>query len=118
MAKKIKNPSRIQAAGTRVKIIEEYFGHVNTETSEISIAHMKSPAGWEEPGQKPEFTEYTIVLKGKLHVKTSSQELDIAAGEAVVVNPGEWVQYSTPDENTEYIAVCLPAFSMETVHRD
>ena len=118
MAKKIHKPSRIKAAGTRVKIIEEYIGRVNTESSDISIAHMKSPAGWEEPGQKPEFKEYTLVLSGKLHVKTHAQELDIAAGEAVIVNPGEWVQYSTPDENTEYIAVCMPAFSMETVHRD
>lgn len=118
MAIKIENPTRVQAAGTKVKIIEEYIGRVNTETSDVSIAHMKSPTGWEEPGQKPEFTEYTIVLKGKLHVKTNSQELDIAAGEAVLVKPGEWVQYSTPDEDTEYIAVCTPAFSMDTVHRD
>ena len=118
MAKKIEKPTRIQAAGTRVKIIEEYIGLVNSETSEISIAHMKSPAGWEEPGQRPEFREYTLVLSGKLNVKTESDELQISAGQAIVVNPGEWVQYSTPDEKTEYIAVCMPAFSMGTVHRD
>lgn len=118
MAIKIEKPSRIKAAGTRVKIIEEYIGQVNTGTSDVSIARMQSPAGWEEPGQKPEFAEYTLVLRGKLHVKTASEEMEISAGEAVIVNPEEWVQYSTPEADTEYIAICMPAFSMETVHRD
>jgi ethanolamine utilization protein EutQ len=118
MAIKIEKPTKIRSAGNKVKIIEEYIGRVNSKTADISIAHMKSPAGWEEPGQKPEFREYTLVLSGKLHVKTNTQELDVLAGEAVIVDPDEWVQYSTPDMNTEYFAICMPAFSNESVHRD
>jgi mannose-6-phosphate isomerase-like protein (cupin superfamily) len=116
---KIQNPTIIEAAGNRPKVIKEYVGFVNSQTSDLSIARMVSPSGWFEPGQKPEFTEYTIVLKGMLRVKTVKGQLDIHAGEAVIVNANEWVQYSTPnDEGAEYIAVCVPAFSPDTVHRD
>jgi mannose-6-phosphate isomerase-like protein (cupin superfamily) len=119
MAKKILFPTIISAAGNKPKIIEEYIGLVNSNNSEISIARMKSPAGWIEPGQKPEFDEFTIVLKGSLKVKTISDEFEINAGEAIVVNKNEWIQYSTPGpEGAEYIAICLPAFSPDTVHRD
>ena len=119
MALKIRKPTVIEAAGNKPKIIEEYIGRVNSQTKDLSIARMVSPAGWEEPGQKPEFAEYTVVLKGMLRVKTKTQELDIHANEAVIVEANEWVQYSTTGENgAEYIAVCLPAFSPDTVHRD
>jgi quercetin dioxygenase-like cupin family protein len=115
----IKSPSIIKAAGTKEKIIKEFFGRVNSQTAEVSIALMKSPEGWEEPGQTPEFNEYTLVLKGKLKVKTSFAELVISEGEAVVANKGEWVKYSSPFEGgAEYIAVCVPAFTPDTVHRD
>jgi len=116
---KINNPTIIEAAGNRPKKIEEYIGHVNSKTSDLSIARMVSPAGWVEPGQRPEFTEYTVVLKGILRVQTISGKLDVHAGEAIIVNANEWVQYSTPgDDGAEYIAVCLPAFSPDTVNRD
>lgn len=116
---KIEKPTIIEAAGNKPKIIEEFIGRVNSETGDLSIARMKSPAGWIEPGQKPEFDEYTIVLKGMLRVTTKEGAEDIHAGEAVIVPSGEWVQYSTPgSEGAEYIAVCLPAFSPEIVHRD
>lgn len=116
---KIDKPTIIEAAGNKPKRIEEYFGLVNSQTKELSIARMVSPGGWVEPGQKPEFTEYTVVLKGMLRVITESKKLDIHAGEAVMVNANEWVQYSTPgDDGAEYIAVCFPAFSPSTVHRD
>ena len=119
MPVKINKPTIIEAAGNKPKIIEEFIGRVNSQTSELSIAHMVSPAGWVEPGQKPEFKEYTIVLKGMFRVKTETQELDILSGEAVIVEANEWVQYSTPKENgAEYVAVCLPAFSPQAVHRD
>ncbi|MEN8154307.1 MAG: cupin domain-containing protein [Acidobacteriota bacterium] len=119
MAEKILKPSVIEAAGNKPKIIEEFIGKVNTGNSDISIAKMKSPGGWVEPGQKPEFDEYTVVLKGMLRVETESETLDIHEGEAVRIKSGEWVRYSSPgDEGAEYIAVCLPAFSPETVHRD
>jgi len=119
MPVKIDKPTIIKAAGNKPKVIEEYIGRVNSQISELSIAHMISPAGWVEPGQKPDFKEYTIVLQGMLRVKTKTQELEIQAGEAVIVEANEWVQYSTPNENgAEYIAVCLPAFSSESVHRD
>lgn len=118
MPVKILNPTVIEAAGNKPKIIEEYFGRVNTKTNDISIAKMKSPAGWDEPGQKPEFDEYTLVLSGELHVKTESEEVIIKNGEAILTHKGEWIQYSTPNEDTEYVAVCLPAFSPETVNRD
>lgn len=112
-------PTRIQAAGTLPKLIDEYVGRVNSRTAEISIAHMRSPSGWTEPGQTPEFEEYTLVLKGALRVETRTQTFDVHAGQAIVTHPGEWVRYSTPgSEGAEYIAVCRPAFSPETVHRD
>ena len=115
-------PTRVQAAGNLPKLIDEYVGRLNTKEERISVAHMRSPAGWVEPGQTPEFLEYTIVLKGKLVVthREGSREksFDVKAGQAVVSHPGEWIRYSTPDEATEYIAVCLPAFSPATVHRD
>lgn len=119
MAQKIEKPTIIESAGNKPKRIEEYIGLVNSETSDLSIARMTSPGGWVEPGQKPDFTEYTVVLKGILRVKTESDEYDVSAGEAVIVNANEWVQYSTPHKDgAEYIAVCLPAFSPDTVHRD
>ncbi len=119
MKQYIKTPSIIAAAGTKEKIIREYFGHVNSNTSEVSIAHMVSPEGWTEPGQCPEFNEYTVVLKGRLKIKTSEEEFLVTAGEAIMTGKGEWVQYSTPFEGgAEYIAVCLPAFSPGIVHRD
>ncbi len=113
----IDKPSRIEAAGTKPKIIDEFIGRVNSKTAAVSVAHMRSPAGWLEPGQTPEFDEYTIVLKGTLRVAHKSGSLDVHAGQAVIAHRGEWVQYSTP-EGAEYIAVCIPAFSPETVHRD
>lgn len=119
MVKKISSPSIIKAAGNKPKIIEEFIGRVNSNTSDLSIARMKSPPGWTEPGQKPEFNEYTIVLKGMLRIKTKNETIDIPEGEAVVVNKNQWIQYSTPGpDGAEYIAVCFPAFSPETVHRD
>ena len=115
----IPQPTRIQAAGNKPKIIDEYIGRVNSKTSAASVAHMRSPQGWVEPGQTPEFEEFTIVLKGTLRVEHHSGTLDVRAGQAVVTHAGEWVRYSTPEAGgAEYIAVCLPAFSMDTVHRD
>jgi ethanolamine utilization protein EutQ len=115
----VAQPMRIQAAGNKPKLIDEYIGRVTTNTESLSVAHMRSPQGWVEPGQTPEFDEFTLVLKGTVRVKHAGGELDVAAGQAVVARGGEWVQYSTPEEGgAEYIAVCLPAFSMETVHRD
>lgn len=119
MAQKINRPTIIEAAGNKPKRIEEFIGRVNSGTEGVSIAKMKSPGGWVEPGQTPEFDEYTLVLKGVLQVKTKDSVLDIGAGEAIIINGGEWVQYSTPHpEGAEYVAVCLPAFSPDTVHRD
>jgi ethanolamine utilization protein EutQ len=115
----IPEPTRIQAAGNKPKLIDEYIGRVNSKTSAASIAHMRSPQGWLEPGQTPEFDEFTIVLKGTLRVEHKGGALDVNAGQAVVAHAGEWVRYSTPQEGgAEYIAVCLPAFSMDIVHRD
>ncbi|MBZ5720832.1 MAG: cupin domain-containing protein [Acidobacteriia bacterium] len=115
----IAQPTRIRAAGTKPKLIDEYIGRVNSETSVASVAHMRSPQGWEEPGQTPEFDEFTVVLKGALRVRHQGGELDVSAGQAVIAHRGEWVQYSTPGvEGAEYIAVCVPAFAMATVHRD
>lgn len=113
-------PTVIEACGTKPKIIKEFIGCVNSKDTALSIAHMTSPSGWEEPGQRPEFDEYTIVLKGALHVATEDgTELVVNAGQAVTTPKGEWVRYSTPgDDGAEYIAVCLPAFSPDTVHRD
>jgi mannose-6-phosphate isomerase-like protein (cupin superfamily) len=120
----IPQPTRIQSAGNKPKLIDEYIGRVNSQTTSASVAHMRSPTGWLEPGQTPAFDEFTIVLKGTLRVeyKDASRQaatLDVAAGQAVIARAGEWIRYSTPHEGgAEYIAVCLPAFSMETVHRD
>ena len=119
MAKIIPAPTVIPAAGEPPKIIEEFFGRVNSATAQVSIAKMASPAGWHEPGQTPEFDEYTVVLRGELQVETRSLTHKVAAGQAILVNAGEWVRYSTPSAaGAEYIAVCLPAFSPQTVHRD
>ena len=118
MPRILRTPQVIQAAGNLPKRIEEYVGRVNSGTSELSLARMHSPKGWVEPGQTPEFSEYTLVLRGVLRVKTKAGSDDVKAGEAVITAPGEWVQYSTPLEDTEYVAVCLPAFSPSTVHRD
>jgi len=119
MAQFIKSPSIIKAAGNKEKIIREFFGQVNSKTSEVSIAHMTSPEGWIEPGQQPEFNEYTLVLKGKLRITTRTEEFEISAGQGIMTSKGEWVQYSTPFEGgAEYIAVCLQAFSPDLVHRD
>jgi ethanolamine utilization protein EutQ len=115
----VMQPTRVSAAGTKPKLIDEYIGRVNTRTSGASLAHMRSPQGWEEPGQTPEFDEFTLVLKGMVRVRHKGGEMDVGPGQAVIAHAGEWVQYSTPGEGgAEYIAVCLPAFSMETVHRD
>jgi mannose-6-phosphate isomerase-like protein (cupin superfamily) len=119
MVKKLSGPTVIEAAGNKKKIIEEYFGLVNSHDTRASIAVMRSPSGWVEPGQKPEFDEYTVVLKGMLQVETRDGKQDVRAGEAILVCGGEWVRYSTPGpEGAEYVAVCLPAFSPATVHRD
>jgi len=115
----IAQPTRISAAGTKPKLIDEYIGRVNTKTDGASVAHMRSPQGWEEPGQTPEFDEFTLVLKGMVRVRHKDGQIDVGPGQAVITHRGEWIQYSTPAEGgAEYIAVCLPAFSMETVHRD
>jgi ethanolamine utilization protein EutQ len=115
----IAQPTRIEAAGNKPKLIDEYIGRVNSKTSAASVAHMRSPEGWVEPGQTPEFDEFTIVLKGMLRVEHKEGSIDVHSGQAVITHAGEWVRYSTPIQGgAEYIAVCLPAFSMETVHRD
>src|SRR5271154_7151632 len=115
----IEKPTRIEAAGTKPKIIEEFVGRVNSKTEALSVAHMRSPSGWLEPGQTPEFDEFTVVLKGMLRVEHRDGLIDVRAGQAIVAHKGEWVRYSTPEpEGAEYIAVCLPAFSPVTVHRD
>jgi len=119
MIKHIKTPALIKAAGNKEKKIEEFFGRVNSETSEVSIARMTSPEGWVEPGQCPEFNEYTLVLKGTLRILTREQQFDVTEGEAILTGSGEWVQYSSPyPGGAEYVAVCLPAFSMDLVKRD
>ena len=115
----IKKPTQIKAEGNKTKIIEEYIGRINSKTEDLSVAHMKSPSGWIEPGQQPEFNEYAIVLHGMLRVKYKDGIMDVHEGEAVIVHSGEWVQYSTPSpEGAEYIAICLPAFSVDTVNKD
>ena len=112
-------PTRVDAAGNKPKLIDEYVGLVNSHNEHVSIAHMRSPQGWSEPGQTPEFDEFTVVLRGMLRVKSNAGELDVHAGQGVIAAAGEWVQYSTPNaDGAEYIAVCLPAFSPDTVHRD
>jgi mannose-6-phosphate isomerase-like protein (cupin superfamily) len=119
MATLIEKPTLVEAAGTPPKRIEEFFGRVNNKTDGVSIARMKSPGGWKEPGQTPEFDEYTVVLKGTLHVQTRDGQFNVRAGQAILVRKGEWVQYSTPcEDGAEYLAVCIPAFSPATVHRD
>ena len=119
MAKLIEKPTIVQAAGNKPKQIQEFIGRINSGTPGVSIARMVSPSGWEEPGQTPEFDEFTVVLRGTLRVETRSGVLDVASGQAVVVSGGEWVRYSSPGpEGAEYVAVCLPAFSPDTVHRD
>lgn len=115
----IKSPTKIEAAGNKPKLIEEFIGRVNSSHENISMAKMTSPAGWEEPGQTPEFDEFTLVLKGTLKVETMSETFEIKAGQAIITHKGEWIKYSTPfPEGAEYIAVCLPAFALEKVHRD
>lgn len=119
MPKRIDHPTVIASAGNKPKRIEEYVGRVNTGDSQVSVARMKSPQGWVEPGQRPEFQEITVVLSGMLRVEHEDGELEVHAGQAVLAEPGEWVRYSTPQEGgAEYVAICLPAFSPETVHRD
>ena len=119
MPRLISVPTRIKAAGTKEKLIDEYIGRLNSADSNVSIAHMRSPPGWEEPGQSPEFDEFTVVLRGALRVESRDGVLDVDAGQAVITRKGEWVRYSTPgDDGAEYIAVCVPAFSIDTVHRD
>ena len=111
--------TRVASAGNKPKLIDEYFGRVNSAQEQVSIAHMRSPGGWQEPGQKPEFDEFTVILKGTLRVEHAGGAMDVTAGQSIVAHRGEWVLYSTPlAEGAEYFAVCLPAFSMTTVHRD
>lgn len=119
MTLKIHRPTVIQAAGNKPKVIEEFVGLVNSRTPQISIARMQSPSGWTEPGQRPEFDEYTLVLRGILRVETKTAVHEVRAGEAIITLRGEWIRYSSPGpDGAEYIAVCLPAFSPATVHRD
>jgi ethanolamine utilization protein EutQ (cupin superfamily) len=117
MPELIESPARVEAAGTKPKLIDEYAGRVNTGDERVSVAHMRSPAGWVEPGQRPEFDEYTLVIGGSLRVEHAEGELVVNAGQAVLARSGEWVRYSTPG-GAEYLSVCLPAFSPDTVHRD
>ncbi len=119
MPKLIEKPTRVAAAGTKPKLIDEYIGRVNSDTEGLSVAHMRSPGGWIEPGQTPDFEEYTVVLKGLLRVEHKDGVLDVRAGQAVISPRGEWVRYSTPEpEGAEYIAVCTPAFTLDGAHRD
>jgi len=120
MPKFLEKPTRVAAVGHPPKLIDEYVGRVNTGEQQVSVAHMRSPAGWSEPGQRPEFDEHTIVLKGELVVQLEGGgEMRVAAGQGISVEAGEWIRYGTPgDEGAEYIAICLPAFTPETVHRD
>jgi mannose-6-phosphate isomerase-like protein (cupin superfamily) len=119
MPELIASPSRVEAAGEPPKLIDEFVGRVNTSEPGLSIARMRSPAGWAEPGQRPAFDEYTIVLRGALVVESDSGQLIVTAGQAVHAKPGEWVRYSTPgEEGAEYVSVCVPAFAPDTVHRD
>lgn len=117
MAELIAEPARVEAAGRPPKLIDEFAGRASNGEERLSVARMRSPAGWSEPGQRPEFDEYTVVLAGALRVETEADTLDVPAGRAVLVRAGEWVRYSTPD-GAEYVSVCLPAFSPDTVHRD
>jgi mannose-6-phosphate isomerase-like protein (cupin superfamily) len=115
----ISTPTRIQAAGNKPKLIDEFIGHVNSKESRLSIAHMRSPGGWVEPGQTPEFDEFTVVIAGMLRVEHKDGQIDVRPGQAIVAHAGEWIRYSTPEQSgAEYLAICLPAFSPQTVHRD
>jgi mannose-6-phosphate isomerase-like protein (cupin superfamily) len=115
----IESPSRVEAAGTKPKLIDEFVGRVNTGEERLSVARMQSPEGWQEPGQRPAFDEYTVVIDGALHVEFEGGESEVRAGQAILVRAGEWVRYSTPEPGgAHYVAICLPAFSPETVHRD
>ena len=115
----ISKPTRVEAAGNKPKLIDEYVGRVNSGDSQASIAHMRSPGGWQEPGQTPEFDEFTVVLRGTLRVEHRTGSMEVHAGQAVIAHRGEWVRYSTPGaDGAEYMAVCLPAFALDTVHRD
>src|SRR5689334_23101526 len=119
MPKLIPAPTRVEAAGNKPKLIDEFVGLVNSGTASASVAHMRSPGGWQEPGQTPEFDEFTVVLRGLLRVEHRSGSFEVRAGQAVIAHRGEWIRYSTPEpDGAEYIAVCLPAFSPATVHRD
>ena len=119
MPRLIASPVRVEAAGHPPKIIEEFAGHMSSRDCGVSVARMRSPSGWSEPGQRPEFQEITVVLKGMLRVEHEGGMIDVAAGQAIITDPGEWIRYGTPgSEGAEYIAICLPAFSMNTVHRD
>jgi mannose-6-phosphate isomerase-like protein (cupin superfamily) len=116
---RIDAPTRVEAAGNKPKLIDEYIGRVNSATPGVSVAHMRSPGGWQEPGQTPEFDEFTVVLRGTLRVEYRDGSMDVTSGQAVIAHRGEWIRYSTPgEEGAEYIAVCLPAFSPDSVHRD
>ena len=115
----IEAPTRVEAAGSKPKLIDEYIGRASSGDGAVSVAHMRSPGGWVEPGQTPEFDEYTVVLRGLLRVEHQGGVLDVRGGQAVIVYGGEWVRYSTPEaDGAEYVAVCVPAFSPETAHRD
>ena len=119
MPRLIDAPSVVQAAGTKPKLIEEFVGRVNSGHDGVSVARMRSPGGWLEPGQRPEFEEITVVLRGMVRVEYDGGQLDVRAGQAVITSPGEWIRYSTPEaDGAEYVAICLPAFSPDTVHRD
>jgi mannose-6-phosphate isomerase-like protein (cupin superfamily) len=119
MPELVSQPSRVEAVGNKPKIIDEYIGRVASRTTAVSVAHMRSPGGWQEPGQTPEFDEFTVVLRGSLRVEHRDGVLEVAAGQAVITRKGEWIRYSTPGaEGAEYVAVCLPAFAPDTVHRD
>ena len=119
MPTKLESPTKVESIGTKPKIIHEYIGLVNSKTSDLSIAQMASPCGWSEPGQRPEFNEYTIVLEGRLKVETENDTIYVNKGQAIIAQAGEWVRYSTHDEKgAKYLAVCVPAFTLETVHRD
>ena len=119
MPTKLESPTKVESIGNKPKIIHEYIGLVNSKTSDLSIAKMESPCGWSEPGQRPDFNEYTVVLDGRLKVETEKDTIYVNKGQAIIAYAGEWVRYSTPDENgAKYLAVCLPAFTLDTVHRD
>jgi mannose-6-phosphate isomerase-like protein (cupin superfamily) len=118
MPRLIQSPTIVQAAGTPPKRIEEFAGRVNSGHASVSVARMVSPPGWREPGQRPRFEEITVVLSGMLRVEYEGGSMDVRAGQAVIAAPGEWIRYSTPEGGAEYVAVCLPAFSMDTVFRD